>query len=243
MLASKIEAYEADFSSNKTDAQGEKYDFTVDNSRGFPLAYLTPKSGITGFFYEEKTAKDLIVLHYTCGFLKGDIATLVEKDTHMSVHFVIGRNGVAYQLFNTNFWSYHLGKGTVGGNAPNSRRSIAIEISNIGPLTVNGSNLLDCYGKPYCSLSETDYYTKIATPFRGYQYFASFTKVQYATLKSMLTHFCSKWSIPKTVLPETKRYQIFESEATVYKGICTHVNYRPNGKTDIGPAFDWGSIV
>jgi len=59
----------------------------------------------------------------------------------------------------------------------------------------------------------------------------------------MLNHFCSKWSIPKTILSESKRYQVFESEANSYKGICTHVNYRPDGKADVGPAFDWGAIV
>lgn len=243
MLASAIDTHEADFAAKKTDAHGDKYDFVIDTSRGFPLAFLTPRSGISGFFYPEKTTKEMIVLHFTCGYLKGDIATLVEQDSHMSVHFVVGRNGVAYQLFNTGFWAYHLGKSAAGGNTVNSKRSIAIEVSNIGPLTKKGTTLLDCYGKPYCELSESSYYTKLATAFRGYQYFASFTTHQYATLKNMLSHFCTKWNIPKTFLPEAKRYNVFEAEAATYRGICSHVNYRADGKTDIGPAFDWAALL
>lgn len=243
MLASKIESHESDFNINKTDAQGDKYDFKIDTAWGFPLAFLTPKAGISGFFYPEKTLKDMIVLHFTCGFLKGDIATLVEQDSHVSTHYVLGRNGVVYQLFNTNFWSNHLGKGSVGGNTINSRRSVAIEISNIGPLQEKGTTLFDIYGGAYCELSEQKYYTKLSTPWRGFQYFATFTDNQYSSLKSLLIYLCNKWSIPRTIMPETARYDLFGGNARVYRGICTHANYRADGKTDIGPAFDWNKIV
>jgi N-acetylmuramoyl-L-alanine amidase len=243
MLASKIEAHEADFNVNKTDSQGDKYDFSIDNSWGFPLAFLTPKAGISGFFYPEKVLKDMVVLHYTCGFLKGDIATLVEQDSHMSVHFVLGRNGVTYQLFNTAYWSYHLGKGAIGGNTPNSRRSVAIEISNIGPLAVHGTTLMDIYGQPYCDILEQQYYIKLPTSFRGYQYYASCTESQYVSIKNLLAYICNKWSIPKTILPESTRYNLFGDNACTYRGICTHANYRADGKTDIGPAFNWEKIV
>jgi len=244
MLASKIDAHEADFNVNKTDAQGDKYDFQIDNTRGFPLAYLTSKTGISGFFYPENSAKDLIVLHYTCGFLKGDVATLVEQDSHMSTHFILGRNGVAYQLFNTNYWSYHLGKGSMGGNTPNSKRSVAIEVSNIGPLTIKGTTLVDVYGGAYCDQDETQYYQMLPSPWRGYQYFATFTDAQYTSLKALLTFLCGKWSIPKVFVPEANRFEIFAdaNKACSYKGIATHANFRADGKTDIGPAFDWGKI-
>jgi N-acetyl-anhydromuramyl-L-alanine amidase AmpD len=243
MLASRIEAHEADFNLKKTDAQGDMYDFQIDNTWGFPLAFLTPKSGTTGFFYPEKTLKDMVVLHFTAGHLKGDIATLVEQDSHMSTHFVLGRNGVAYQLFNTNYWSYHLGKGCMGGNTPNSKRSIAIEISNIGPLTEKGTTLHDIYGSPYCELSEQGYYIKLSSPWRGYQYFATFTDSQYSTLKNMLTFLCNKWSIPRTIMQESSRYNLFGDNASTYRGICTHANYRADGKVDIGPAFGWDKII
>lgn len=243
MLANRVEAHEADFNINKTDAQGDKYDFKIDNSWGFPLAFLTPKSGISGYYYPEQTLKNMVVLHFTCGFLKGDIATLVEQDSHISTHFVLGRNGVAYQLFNTNFWAYHLGKGCAGGNAPNSKRSVAIEISNIGPLQEKGGTLYDIYGGAYCDILEQHSYTKLPTPWRGFQYFAAYTENQYGTLKSLLTYICNKWSIPRTVLPEVARYNLFGENANTYRGICTHANYRADGKTDIGPAFDWNKIV
>jgi N-acetylmuramoyl-L-alanine amidase len=243
MLASKIDGHESDFNLNKTDSNRDSYDFQIDTSWGFPLAFLTPKTGISGYYYPEKTLKDMVVLHYTCGFLKGDIATLVEQDSHMSVHFIVGRNGVVYQLFNTNFWSFHLGRGTVGGNTPNSKRSVAVEISNIGPLIEKGSTLVDIYGNPYCDLSESNYYMKLPSTYRGYQYFASFTDSQYVSLRNLVTYICNKWSIPKTILPESKRYDTFGTESNSYRGICTHANYRADGKTDIGPAFNWSQII
>jgi N-acetyl-anhydromuramyl-L-alanine amidase AmpD len=244
MLASKIDAYELNFNTNKIDAQGDHYDFTIDNSRGFPLAYLTPKSGISGYFYPETTQKDSIVLHFSCGFLAGDIATLVEQDSRMSVHYVLGRNGVAYQLFNTAYWSYHLGKGCVGGNTLNSKRSVAIEISNIGPLVERGSFLVDIYGGIYCDLSDQQYYVKLPNPYRGYQYYATFTEKQYVSLKTLITYLCGKWNIPRKFLPELDRYNIFKDNASAcaFKGIVSHVNYRADGKVDIGPAFDWSKI-
>jgi len=124
MLASNIALHEDDFMENHIDSEGKKHIIVMDSSKNFPYAYIWSDS--TGYYYKEETKKEIIVLHYTCGFLKGDIATLTEQDSHMSVHFVIARNGIAFQLFDTKFWSYHLGRNALGGNTFNSKRSISI---------------------------------------------------------------------------------------------------------------------
>ena len=77
-------------------------------------------------------AKTAIVLHYTAGQLKGDIPTLTTTDYDVCVAFVLARDGTLYRLFDEKYWSYHLGKGCVGGDTVNSKRTVAIEISNFG---------------------------------------------------------------------------------------------------------------
>ena len=74
-----------------------------------------PISGYSSYYYNEKFNKEKIVLHYTAGYLKSDIRALSQKNWHVSVAFVIARDGTIYQLHNSDLWSYHLGRGAVGG--------------------------------------------------------------------------------------------------------------------------------
>lgn len=242
MTANDILEEEQKFDRTGKDAEGTKYDMYRSDFFSFPLTLLNP-NGISDYFYREKHAKSLVVLHFTAGFLRGDIASLVDEGSHVSVPFVIGRNGMIYQLFSSCYWAYHLGRGTIGGNTFNSKRSVAIEISNIGPLTRKGDELFSIYDQKYCSISEGKYYTTTSEPFRGYSYFATFTEAQYHTLNLLLTYLCDIYNIPRKFLGDD-RYKIFENAnlAQSYTGIASHVNYRAYGKVDIGPAFDWTRI-
>jgi hypothetical protein len=76
------------------------------------------------YFVATKTTKKAVVLHFTAGFLWGDIDTLTRENFDVSVSYVVARNGRVYELFSPEHWSYHLGPGTVGGNEHcSSRRS------------------------------------------------------------------------------------------------------------------------
>lgn len=233
MLAKDIDAYEQNFH--------RSLNVQVSSDFGFPLAFIQKP---TGYYYNEESAKSLIALHYTSGFLQSDIQTLTQANYKVSVPFVVGRNGIVYQLFGSAFWSYHLGPNAVGDNTIQSKRSVAIELSNIGPLTLKGSMLINAYGNPYCSVSETQFYTTLDTPFRGFSHFATFTDAQYLSLSALIKEQCSKWNIPQTFIAEPERYDIFAGNAAAqaYNGIASHVNFRPD-KSDIGPAFDWTQIA
>ena len=200
-------------------------------------------NGDKSFFYKEEIAKKKIVLHFTMGYLKGDIATLTKS--HVSVPFVIGRNGIIYNLFTSKYWSYHLGPSAMGGNTAMSRECIGIEISNIGPLKKIGDNLVTTYSDTdiYCSLTETQFYTKLSTKYRGFEYFATYTSAQYEALAKLIRFLCAKYSLPKKFLNEPGRYLIMDAPGfTNYTGVVSHVNCR-NDKVDIGPAFDWNKIM
>ena len=133
-----------------------------------------PQSMYNTYFYTEETSKEKIALHFTAGHLQGDLGALSRKDYHVSVPFVIARDGTIYQMHHSKYWSYHLGRNALGGNKTQSQKTIGIEISNYGPLTLRDGNLETAYSRPksnptrvdiYCKESDTDKYYKLVNPY------------------------------------------------------------------------------
>jgi N-acetylmuramoyl-L-alanine amidase len=257
MLASKINEQEELFKSNLTNSSGLKYKLiNTTKLDKYEIHHIRPD--FDSYYYKKVTKKDKIVLHYTVGTIRGDLASLTKVDTHMSVSYVVARNGIIYEIFDPKYWSYHLGQGSIGGNAYNSERSIGIELSNYGPLKLVKDNLETIYSEQkyedkgetkttkkdiYCKVSETESYDKVN--FKGYDYFASFTKEQLDSTKELVSYLCKEFDIPKVILDESKRYKVFPSSnaSVVYRGICSHVNFRSSGKWDIGPHFPWTDLI
>ncbi len=254
MKASSIADQEQDFAVSKTDADGKLFDlapFSVDMP-GDPAGTLnavdcTRHDGDTSYYFTELVEKKRIVVHFTEGFLKGDLFTLTQTGNHVSVPFLIARDGTIYNLWASKNWSYHVGPKAVGGNQTISSSSVAIELSNIGPLTLKGNELWGADNAfVYCTLDETDFYTELPQVYRGYSYYATFTTAQYTSLITLLRFLTTKYNIPRSFLPEDSRYNLFGSDADAQAstGIVTHVNFRPSGeKVDIGPAFDWDTVI
>lgn len=251
MKATSIPNHEQSFLSTGIDSTGKKFKLKLS---------IVPIPGSTGtvkiidcvrennddsFYYEDTFPKERIVLHFTAGYLKGDIGTLTSPGNHVSVPYVIGRGGEIYKLWDDSFWSYHLGSGASGGNTEMSKRSIAIEISNIAWLEKVGQNLVSSYSKKdvYCTLAETTYYTKLDTPYRDQIYYASFTAAQYDSLSKLLKLLLAKYpAISGKFIDVPQRYDFLPNPAA-HKCIMSHVNFRPSGKWDIGPAFNWNSVM
>ena len=246
MKVQEIAAHEADFESRGIDSSGKKFQLTrssidIPNStEKMKYTKLTPISGNKSFYYEEAFTKDQIVLHYTLGFLKGDIATLSRYNNHVSVPFVIGRNGTIYNLFFSGYWSYHLGEGAVRGNKKRSQKTIGIEISNIGGLNLTKDGLVSYYRKVYCELNKKNFFEQ--KNFRRFSYYAAFTDAQYQSLIVLLRYLTARYNIDRKFLPEQERYTT-KQDIVNFKGIVSHVNYRESGKEDIGPAFDWERLI
>ncbi len=211
---------------------------------GVDIIHYSPL-GKDNYFYKSKLTKSKILLHYTAGYLWGDLATLTSDDLHVSVPFVVARSGKILSLFDPDYWSYHLGRTAVGGNKYNSSRSVAIEMSNLGRLERSGNWLFNSSGSKYCRPPETQYYIDLGKKYRGYQYYATFTDAQYQSLGKLLDVLTIQYNIPPRFLPEKDRYNMFATAKTArnFTGICSHVNFRtPTAKQDIGPAFDWAAI-
>jgi N-acetylmuramoyl-L-alanine amidase len=250
MKARNIPTHEATFLNTGVDSLGKKFKLKkmkVDvpgETAKLTIIDCKRDNGDNSYFYKEVTPKDKIVLHFTAGYLKGDIATLTTPGNHVSVSYVIGRRGDIFRLFDDKYWSYHLGPGATGGNTQMSKSSIGIEISNIGYLKKIGNNLVSAYSNTdvYCTLADTTYYQTLNTPFRNEKYFASYTNEQYASLVKLLKHLTHKHpTVNRTLLDINKRYQ-YLTDPSQLKGIVSHINFRQSGKWDIGPGFDWSRV-
>jgi N-acetylmuramoyl-L-alanine amidase len=249
MKATSIPNHEISFQSTGLDSSGKKFiltqgDYPIKNSNDtVRLINCVRQNGDKSYYYEEETAKKKIVLHFTSGYLRPDIANLTAR--RVSVPFVLARNGNIYNLFSSKYWSYHLGPGAVGGNTAMSKECLAIEISNIGPLKKIGSNLVSTYSNSdvYCTMDEKQFYTKLTTPYRGFQYYAKFTPAQYDALALLLKFLSGKYNIPLQFVQESKRYNtLTANEFVKFKGVVSHANCRLD-KCDIGPAFDWNRLI
>lgn len=239
-LANDLESYERT-TLNWHNSQGELSDGIWE---GLPVIDFNPH-GRDNYYYSSSYTKKKVLLHYTMGFLGGDMSALTMDNYHVSVAFIVARSGKIIRLFNPKYWSYHLGKGTKGGNKAMSREAVAIEISNIGPLEKSGNWMWNYYGDKYCRVNETNHYIDLGQKYRNYRYYARFTQEQYATTKQLLQKIVTKFGIEEKFRESATRYNIFpdSSSARNFRGICSHVNFRPpSEKTDIGPAFDWGAI-
>lgn len=248
MKYTSIVAFEKKFKETG-DANGKQFDlkpFSVTipgTTETVEMVECVRENEDESFFFKEATTKKRIVLHYTEGYIKGDISTLTKPQEHISVPFVVARDGTIYNLWTSKYWSFHLGSGALGGNTSSSRESIGIEISNIGHLKKVGENLVNQYSNTdiYCALTDTTAYQQL--DYRGHKYFATFTSAQYTSVIKLLRFLTKKYNLPRTFLPAEKRYSrpddIDELDGI---GIVSHVNFRTD-KHDIGPAFDWARVI
>lgn len=215
----------------------------------------TPKQ--KNYFYAEQHPKERIVLHFTAGNTWSDMRSLTQEGRHVSVAFVVARDGTIYQLFPSGAWSGHLGKGVGNQNTGNreDKATIGIEISNYGYLVPRDGNLETIYSRiknpatgvvsapdPYCTLDQKEAYIKINEPFRDQSYYATCTLPQMESTAILLRFLTNKYNIPREFLPEEKRF-ITTNDVLQFKGIVSHINYRTSGKWDIGPAFDWNKLI
>ena len=197
------------------------------------------------FFYTQEYPKTQIVLHFTEGNIHGDLTTLMNDNKTVSVPLVVSRDGGIYRLFSPDYWAFNIGPNNIQDHKEASRKSVAIELSNYGPLRLKGNDLINGNDDVYCSINDTSEYIKLDKPFGNdgekYSYFAAFTDEQYDGLIILLRYLTAKYNIPRAFLPETVRY-IPTSQAVTFKGIVSHINYRKD-KMDIGPAFNWARVI
>ncbi len=187
-----------------------------------------------------ESPKTAIVLHHTAlyapfGALMGGSPEDNRPDKR-GAHFLIGRDGNAYRLANTEYIANH----TSSWND----NSIGIEIDNIGELIEKDGKLHSEYDPSdvYCQKSDAGVF--LEKEWRGGKLWATWTESQYVCLGKLLKALCAKHGIPPTLLPEPQRYASFSAtDRQKFKGVCVHLNIDPVNRDDIGPFVDSDKIV
>ncbi len=188
--------------------------------------------------------KDLIVLHFTAGrSAKSAFQTWLNSPARVATAYVVDPNGKICELFDPSYWAFHLGiKGTGGKH---DRRSIGIEIANVGPLKVapNNPNRLNWWpnewGTRYCRRDETSKY--LETRYRDIDFFASMPDEQIDSVGQLVHHLCERFDIPKRIPSAARRMECDVAHFSEFQGVAAHQNFRKD-KWDVGPAFDWDRL-
>lgn len=194
-------------------------------------------------FYPEVVEKDLVVLHFTSGqSSQSAFDTWMNNPEHVATAYIVDPDGTVYEIFDPSYWAFHLG---VKGTSVHDRRSVGIEIANVGPLKPPPAdpNRLNWWpkdwGTPWCHLDEADRYVR--STYRGITYYASFPHPQVEAVSRLVAHVCERFGIPKTIPPRSRRGECDLAYFSPRKGVVAHQNFRQD-KWDIGPAFDWDRL-
>lgn len=214
-----------------------------------------------GAYFNEVTPKDMVLLHFTAGgSASGAIETFKNypktNGYPVSTHYVVDTDGTVYKLFEERYWSYHLGiKGNDAEKHRHDKRSVAIEIVNVGALRIKGD--LMCYWPPldknglplftskFCAIGDRPKYVRLQTSWRDETFFAAFPQAQIDAAAELTNDICTRIGIPKRIPPPDR---MFDFDIGFYKkfvGVTSHVNWRPD-KTDLAPVQSepiWAELI
>lgn len=195
-------------------------------------------------YFPDMRPKDLIVLHFTASSTgRSAFETWKKAANRISAPYIVELDGTIRETYDPRCWSYHLGvRGAASRSWANDKRSIAIELVNVGPLRFRDGRLYwwpGDYGARYCDASESGRYGRMS--YRGADYFALFPEPQYRALGELLAWLCSSFGIARKVAPEERRSAIDAEWFGGFQGIAGHFNFRSD-KFDPGPAIDWKRI-
>lgn len=196
-------------------------------------------------YMREETEKDLIVLHFTAGSTaSGAVAAWTATHARVATAYVVDVDGTIYELFDPRYWAYHLGiRGATSQNFRHERRSIGIEIVNVGPLRERDGALYwwpNDFRTRWCGLEETTRY--VTRTYRGFDHYAAYTAAQQGVLPPLIAYLRSRFTVPKR-LPARAQRDVADAGGYYrdFRGVAAHQNYRAD-KFDAGPALDWDSL-
>lgn len=188
-------------------------------------------------YHQVEHKKDLIVLHFTAGHSAENAAQwFASRADRVSTPYVIDNDGTIFELYDPKYWSFHLG---LKGTHDHDRRSIGIEIANLGPLKLKQGVLHSWprdYSQIFCKLEQSERYVK--SSYRGFDYYAAYTPAQFNSIAQLVKHLSDRFGIPYAIPNVDLREQFDVEYFSTYKGIASHQNFRKD-KFDVGPAFDW----
>ena len=222
------------------------------------LETIDSKFPLSRIFFDTVTPKKQIYLHHTVS--DQDIKSVIDgwnrRTDRVSTHYVSNNSGKIEQLYEDDFWAYHLGVKRPTFAAAKlpyqnlNRTSIGIELCSYGGLTAKFSNN-DDDGAPYEDLIYRNAFGEVVNSsnviqavdkngnpitYKGYKYFEKYSDAQIKAVKGKLQELMSKYNIPfkydYDVLFGTDG--VSRAALSGEKGIYTHNSVRPD-KSDVFP--------
>lgn len=191
--------------------------------------------------------KEQLVLHFTAGStVQGAVQGWINTPERVATAYVVDRDGRVYETFSPDCWAYHLGvKGALSPVV--EKRSIGIEMVNVGPLKMDAARTKLCWwprnwSETWCRAYESELYRDVVNEYRGFRYYAVFAAAQLITVRTLCQVLCQRFEIPFAIAPEEKRSMFDPNFFVSFSGIATHANYRLD-KEDVGPAFNWDALI
>ncbi len=192
-------------------------------------------------YFQEEFPKDMIVLHFTVSHnWQSDYNTFLRND-HVATPFIVNKTGPKHiiKLFDEKFWAYHLGQAEFCNNRGNDKRSIGIEIVNIGPVWLKDGIWRDYYQRRD-GKGSTPEQSIIKGEHRDAQGGVKFPDEQVIAVCNLVNFLCDKWNIPRRVPKDKMLFQL--PALNNFKGITAHMMFRRSGKYEMGPAWPWEKI-
>ena len=179
-----------------------------------------------GQYIEEVTVKNKIVLHHTVSSSFSSAFNWWNQTLdRVGTHFIIDKDGTIYYVVPEDYWIYHIGKGSTSND---NKQSFGIELVNEGPLKLESNSSFSWLdGK---AKYNGDVYQH---SWRGYMYWASYTKNQIHSLIDLLRYLTDKYNINKEIATSF----LYNRDYFNFLGIVSHHNLRSD-KTDVSPALN-----
>jgi N-acetyl-anhydromuramyl-L-alanine amidase AmpD len=192
------------------------------------LRRLTPNRYSRLFQFNRVHPIELVVYHYTAGGFDGSLRWLTSKDSGVSAHFVIKKNGEPWQLAPLTDRTWHAGGQTSKwrGKGQVNNRSIGIEIENWGKLELKGDKLLTHKGTEHKGN---------ATVMPNGDAWDAYTEEQIQALEALTKELAHSF-------PQLRAIDGLALGPPDGR-LVGHQDVDPSRKIDPGPAFPWSRIL
>lgn len=187
-------------------------------------------------YIRQVTSKNKIFIHYTVSGpnSRNVIRYWDSNEPRISTSYVIsGRgdeDGMIYEAFNPDYWSYHLGIKSSKGRV--DRSSIGIEICAWGRLNKKGDKFFNVYGGevPVDEVFECD------EKWRGKIYYHKYTDKQLDNLEKLINWLIKEYKIPVQNIEYDAEWAMFDDDVSKNRkpGIWSHTSVRKD-KQDTYP--------
>lgn len=188
-----------------------------------------------------------IVLHHTAGGSAQSTYNWWNSNTErVATHFLIDRDGKAFQCIPLNRWAYHIYIGSKGNRIPDKykrdssiydRMGIGIEVCSWGQLTEKDGKFFnymnrEVNAKDVCTLD---------TPYRGFKHYEKYTDAQLKSLENIIMQLVKIFNI--SLLEDyTNIFNVHTDALERKAGIFSHTSFRTD-KNDMYPAPELLSML